>query len=349
MLGAVVLSGTTTPGSPCSERRRSRSRGGGTTTPGSPCSERRRSRSRGGGTTTPGSPCSERRRSRSRGGGTTTPGSPCSERRRSRSRGGGTTTPGSPCSERRRSRSRGGGTTTPGSPCSERRRSRSRGAGTTTPGSPSASHGARPLPLLPPTGTGRFEVSALPGEIELIRRYRARAPGSPWPHLPDPGRLRWDMDPDPCASPFPLRIFLPAPRDTELWKISTSFAPLFWHMLATFPTHKRLLEYDVIPSLIKSEAVQTPVLLEGTEKSLKETPLRSSPSPPNSTGGTIDSDSWDPRFNDLPSAVSLPVKSRKSFSQLKRAKPYVSLFQRAKPSSFLPERKQTDKIRKKKN
>ncbi|XP_067423160.1 PHD finger protein 13 isoform X1 [Emydura macquarii macquarii] len=145
-----------------------------------------------------------------------------------------------------------------------------------------------------------------------------------------------------------LRIFPPVPRDTELWKISTSFAPLSWHMLATSPTHKRLLEYDVISSLIKSEAVQTPVLLEGTEKSLKETPLRSSPSPPNSTGGTIDSDSWDPRFNDLPSAVSLPVKSRKSFSQLKRAKPYASMFQRGKSSSFLPERKQIDKLRKKK-
>ncbi|KFP28852.1 PHD finger protein 13, partial [Colius striatus] len=70
--------------------------------------------------------------------------------------------------------------------------------------------------------------------------------------------------------------------------------------------------------------------------------------PPNSTGGTIDSDSWDPRFNDIPSSVSLPAKSRKNFSQLKRAKPYGSLFQRAKPGNFLPERKQIDKIRKKK-
>lgn len=80
----------------------------------------------------------------------------------------------------------------------------------------------------------------------------------------------------------------------------------------------------------------------------QETPLRNSPSPPNSTGGTIDSDSWDPRFNDLPSSVSLPAKNRKNFSQLKRAKPYGSLFQRAKPGNFLPERKQIDKIRKKK-
>ncbi|KGL92536.1 PHD finger protein 13, partial [Charadrius vociferus] len=80
----------------------------------------------------------------------------------------------------------------------------------------------------------------------------------------------------------------------------------------------------------------------------QETPLRNSPSPPNSTGGTIDSDSWDPRFNDIPSSVSLPAKNRKNFSQLKRAKPYSSLFQRAKPGNFLPERKQIDKIRKKK-
>ncbi|NWU61136.1 PHF13 protein, partial [Pterocles burchelli] len=80
----------------------------------------------------------------------------------------------------------------------------------------------------------------------------------------------------------------------------------------------------------------------------QEAPLRNSPSPPNSTGGTIDSDSWDPRFSDVPAAVPLPAKSRKSFSQLKRAKPYGALFPRAKPGSFLPERKQIDKIRKKK-
>uniref|UniRef100_A0A8D0H6Y0 PHD finger protein 13 n=1 Tax=Sphenodon punctatus TaxID=8508 RepID=A0A8D0H6Y0_SPHPU len=80
----------------------------------------------------------------------------------------------------------------------------------------------------------------------------------------------------------------------------------------------------------------------------EEPPLRSSPSPPNSTGGTIDSDSWEPRFSDIPSAVSLPAKNRKSFSQLKRAKPYSSLFQRAKPNGFLSERKRIDRLRKKK-
>uniref|UniRef100_F6WG08 PHD finger protein 13 n=1 Tax=Monodelphis domestica TaxID=13616 RepID=F6WG08_MONDO len=74
----------------------------------------------------------------------------------------------------------------------------------------------------------------------------------------------------------------------------------------------------------------------------EEPPLRSSPSPANSTAGTIDSDSWDAGFADLPSAVSLPVADR-CFGHLQ-----PSLLQRAKPSNFLLDRKKTDKLKKKK-
>ncbi|XP_038603075.1 PHD finger protein 13 [Tachyglossus aculeatus] len=75
----------------------------------------------------------------------------------------------------------------------------------------------------------------------------------------------------------------------------------------------------------------------------KEEPtLRSSPSPANSTAGTVDSDSWDAGFTDLPSTVSLPVSDR-CFTHLQ-----PSLLQRAKPSGFLLDRKKTDKLKKKK-
>lgn len=72
--------------------------------------------------------------------------------------------------------------------------------------------------------------------------------------------------------------------------------------------------------------------------------MRSSPSPPNSTGGTIDSDSGEPRFGDVPSSACLLAKSRKSFSQVKR---YSSFYQWAKPNSLLGDRKKAEKIRKK--
>lgn len=81
----------------------------------------------------------------------------------------------------------------------------------------------------------------------------------------------------------------------------------------------------------------TPVLL-----SFQELPLRSSPSPANSTAGTIDSDGWDAGFTDMASAVPLPVSDR-CFGHLQ-----PSLLQRAKPSNFLLDRKKTDKLKKKK-
>ncbi|ELK28046.1 PHD finger protein 13 [Myotis davidii] len=74
----------------------------------------------------------------------------------------------------------------------------------------------------------------------------------------------------------------------------------------------------------------------------EELPLRSSPSPANSTAGTVDSDGWDAGFNDISSAVPLPVSDR-CFSHLQ-----PSLLQRAKPSNFLLDRKKTDKLKKKK-
>ncbi|KAK7817301.1 hypothetical protein U0070_004438 [Myodes glareolus] len=74
----------------------------------------------------------------------------------------------------------------------------------------------------------------------------------------------------------------------------------------------------------------------------EELPLRSSPSPANSTAGTIDSDGWDAGFSDITSSVPLPVSDR-CFSHLQ-----PSLLQRAKPSDFLLDRKKTDKLKKKK-
>ncbi|KAF6110677.1 PHD finger protein 13 [Phyllostomus discolor] len=74
----------------------------------------------------------------------------------------------------------------------------------------------------------------------------------------------------------------------------------------------------------------------------QELPLRSSPSPANSTAGTIDSDGWDAGFADISSGVPLPVSDR-CFGHLQPA-----LLQRAKPSNFLLDRKKTDKLKKKK-
>lgn len=74
----------------------------------------------------------------------------------------------------------------------------------------------------------------------------------------------------------------------------------------------------------------------------EELPLRSSPSPANSTAGTTDSDGWDAGFADMSPAVPLPVSDR-CFGPLQ-----PTLLQRAKPSNFLLDRKKTDKLKKKK-
>lgn len=70
----------------------------------------------------------------------------------------------------------------------------------------------------------------------------------------------------------------------------------------------------------------------------QELPLRSSPSPANSTAGTVDSDSWDTGFSDLaPTGVPLPVSDR-CFGHLPRPK----------PGDFLLDRKKPDKLKKRK-
>ncbi|KAK3512744.1 hypothetical protein QTP70_023558 [Hemibagrus guttatus] len=75
----------------------------------------------------------------------------------------------------------------------------------------------------------------------------------------------------------------------------------------------------------------------------EEAPLRSSSSPPNSTGSTADSDG-------LPSPDQPPHKSRKSFGGFKRpANDEPELHKRPKSTGFLVEgRKKTDKMKKKK-
>uniref|UniRef100_H3B7P8 PHD finger protein 13 n=1 Tax=Latimeria chalumnae TaxID=7897 RepID=H3B7P8_LATCH len=74
----------------------------------------------------------------------------------------------------------------------------------------------------------------------------------------------------------------------------------------------------------------------------EEPPLRNSSSPPNSTGSTVDSESWEPSFSSLPSPRSLPTKS------FKREKSFSPLLKHSKSSSFLLDRKKPDKIKKKK-
>ncbi|XP_040182430.1 PHD finger protein 13 [Rana temporaria] len=80
----------------------------------------------------------------------------------------------------------------------------------------------------------------------------------------------------------------------------------------------------------------------------EETPLRAGSSPPNSTGSTVDSDSWDSRFQDIPSTEVLPIKKRRHFGELKHERSYPSMMKHSKFSGFLLERKKLDKIKKKK-
>ncbi|XP_069466522.1 PHD finger protein 13 isoform X2 [Ambystoma mexicanum] len=76
--------------------------------------------------------------------------------------------------------------------------------------------------------------------------------------------------------------------------------------------------------------------------------MRTSSSPPNSTGSPIDSDSWDSRFPDHQSMQSMPVKKRKRLGDFKQASPYPSVLKWSKLGNFQSDRKKTDKIKKRK-
>ncbi|XP_073417836.1 PHD finger protein 13 isoform X2 [Dendrobates tinctorius] len=80
----------------------------------------------------------------------------------------------------------------------------------------------------------------------------------------------------------------------------------------------------------------------------EESPLRAGSSPPNSTGSTVDSDSWDSRFHDVSSTGVLPLKKRRSFGELNHDCCYPPMLKRSKLGSFLLDRKKLDKIKKKK-
>ncbi|KAM4703117.1 PHD finger protein 13 [Rhinophrynus dorsalis] len=80
----------------------------------------------------------------------------------------------------------------------------------------------------------------------------------------------------------------------------------------------------------------------------EEVPLRASSSPPNSTGSTVDSDSWDSRYQDLPPTEALPIKKRRSFGDMKLERTYPAVLKRSKLGDFLLDRKKMDKIKRKK-
>ncbi|RXM91538.1 PHD finger protein 13, partial [Acipenser ruthenus] len=87
----------------------------------------------------------------------------------------------------------------------------------------------------------------------------------------------------------------------------------------------------------------------------QEAPLRSSSSPPNSTGSTVDSDGWEPRFTSLPATpeFTLPAQSRQSFGGFKRGAGGAGgvggpQTKRSRSAGFTLERKKVDKVKKKK-
>ncbi|CAH2319681.1 PHD finger 13 [Pelobates cultripes] len=80
----------------------------------------------------------------------------------------------------------------------------------------------------------------------------------------------------------------------------------------------------------------------------EECPLRARSSPPNSTGSTVDSDSWDSRYPDLSSSDAVPLKKQKSFGDFKHERTYSNAMKRSKLGNFLLDRKKIDKIKRKK-
>ncbi|XP_048417251.1 PHD finger protein 13 [Stegostoma tigrinum] len=74
----------------------------------------------------------------------------------------------------------------------------------------------------------------------------------------------------------------------------------------------------------------------------EEVPLRTSSSPPNSTGSTVESEPWD-----IPLSVPGTNKGRKTFSSFKKAKPYSFLKHHKSGSFMLPpfNRRKPDKVK----